>query len=92
MPYSENPTPSLSAEKVFLCRHATIPLGHDGHTALLLAVAKWMAEKREAVKPNIVFLCGKKSAYPHHHPKFDIDEEEIGTAIDLFLNLVKHFA
>jgi amidohydrolase len=39
----------------------------------------------------IVGMGGEKSAYPHHHPKFDIDEEEIGTAIDLFLNLVKHF-
>lgn len=45
-------------------------------------------------KPGSYFLvgmAGEKSAYPHHHPKFDIDEEEIGTAIDLFLNLVQYY-
>jgi amidohydrolase len=40
----------------------------------------------------LVGMGGAKSAFPHHHPEFDIDEEEIGTAIDLFLNLVKRFA
>jgi metal-dependent amidase/aminoacylase/carboxypeptidase family protein len=39
----------------------------------------------------LVGMGGEKSAYPHHHPRFDIDEEEIGTAIDLFLQLVKRF-
>lgn len=39
----------------------------------------------------LVGMGGEKSAYPHHHPKFDIDEEEIATAIDLFLQLVHHY-
>ncbi len=29
----------------------------------------------------LVGMGGEKSAFPHHHPEFDIDEEEIGTAI-----------
>ncbi len=40
----------------------------------------------------IVGMGGEKSAYPHHHPKFDIDEEEIGTAIEAFQALAKHYA
>lgn len=39
----------------------------------------------------VVGMGGEKSAYPHHHPRFDIDEESIGTAIDLFLQLVRRF-
>lgn len=39
----------------------------------------------------MVGMGGEKSQYPHHHPCFDIDEEEIGTAIDLFLQLVSRF-
>lgn len=30
--------------------------GHDGHTATLLAVAKWMSENPQLVKNNIVFI------------------------------------
>ncbi|MGG1664009.1 M20 metallopeptidase family protein [Brevibacillus sp. NRS-1366] len=30
--------------------------GHDGHTAILLAVAKWLSEHREACRHNILFL------------------------------------
>lgn len=30
--------------------------GHDGHTATLLAVAKWMSENKHLVKNNIVFI------------------------------------
>lgn len=30
--------------------------GHDGHTAILLAVAKWMSENPQLVKNNIVFI------------------------------------
>jgi amidohydrolase len=39
----------------------------------------------------VVGMGGEKSAYPHHHPKFDIDEEEIGTAIEAFQALAKHY-
>ncbi|MGE6258350.1 M20 metallopeptidase family protein [Heyndrickxia sporothermodurans] len=30
--------------------------GHDGHTAILLAVAKWMSENPQLIKNNIVFI------------------------------------
>ena len=40
----------------------------------------------------VVGMGGEKSAYPHHHPKFDIDEEEIGTAIEAFQALAMHYA
>lgn len=39
-----------------------------------------------------VGMGGEKSAYPHHHPRFDIDEESMPTAINLFVQLVKNFA
>lgn len=34
---------------------------------------------------------GEKSPYPHHHPKFDIDEDAVPVAIDLFIQLVLNF-
>ena len=30
--------------------------GHDGHTAILLAVAKWLVEHREQVAPNVILI------------------------------------
>lgn len=30
--------------------------GHDGHMAILLAVARWAVEHREQIKPNLVFI------------------------------------
>lgn len=30
--------------------------GHDGHTAILLSVAKWMSSHQELIKNNIVFI------------------------------------
>ncbi|RNF39844.1 M20 metallopeptidase family protein [Planococcus salinus] len=30
--------------------------GHDGHTAILLAVAKWMAENRNSIEHNVKFI------------------------------------
>ncbi|WP_153721625.1 M20 metallopeptidase family protein [Sporosarcina cascadiensis] len=30
--------------------------GHDGHTAVLLAVAEWLAANRDAVQPNVYLL------------------------------------
>lgn len=36
-------------------------------------------------------MGGDQSAYPHHHPRFDIDEDVIPTGIELFIQLVKHF-
>lgn len=36
-------------------------------------------------------MGGEKSAYPHHHPKFDIDEGVFPTAIKYFISLVKNF-
>ncbi|WP_423800528.1 M20 metallopeptidase family protein [Neobacillus sp. SAB-20_R2A] len=34
-----------------------------------------------------VGMQSEKSQYPHHHPKFDIDEEAIPTAIELMIQL-----
>ncbi|GAA4716559.1 M20 metallopeptidase family protein [Brevibacillus fulvus] len=39
-----------------------------------------------------VGMGGEKSAYPHHHQRFDIDEETIPDGIALFIQLVKQFA
>ncbi|AQQ54811.1 M20 metallopeptidase family protein [Planococcus lenghuensis] len=30
--------------------------GHDGHTAILLAVVKWAAANRESIRPNVKFI------------------------------------
>lgn len=30
--------------------------GHDGHVAILLAVAKWMYENRNEIEPNVMFI------------------------------------
>ncbi|MGM8213432.1 M20 metallopeptidase family protein [Virgibacillus sp. W0430] len=38
-----------------------------------------------------VGMGGKKSAYPHHHPRFDINEDVFPSAIELFINIVKKF-
>ncbi|WP_408011463.1 M20 family metallopeptidase [Pseudalkalibacillus sp. A8] len=38
-----------------------------------------------------VGMGGEKSSFPHHHPKFDIDEDVIPDAIELFIQLVKNF-
>ncbi|RAT97265.1 M20 family metallopeptidase [Brevibacillus sp. Leaf182] len=36
-------------------------------------------------------MGGEKSSYPHHHPRFDIDEDVIPTAVELLIQLVKRF-
>ncbi|MBW5471378.1 amidohydrolase [Brevibacillus formosus] len=38
-----------------------------------------------------VGMRGEKSCYPHHHPRFDIDEDVIPTAVELLIQLVKRF-
>lgn len=38
-----------------------------------------------------VGMGGEASAYPHHHPRFDIDEDVIPSAIELFIQLVLRF-
>lgn len=38
-----------------------------------------------------VGMGGEKSGYPHHHPKFDIDEDVIPVAIELFIEIVKSY-
>jgi amidohydrolase len=38
-----------------------------------------------------VGMNGEKSMYPHHHPKFDIDEEVFPEAIQLFIEIVKNY-
>lgn len=34
-----------------------------------------------------VGMKGEKSAYPHHHPKFDVDEDTIPTGLELMIQL-----
>ncbi|MFY0545017.1 M20 metallopeptidase family protein [Brevibacillus sp. H7] len=36
-------------------------------------------------------MNGEKSRYPHHHPRFDLDEEVFPIAINLFVQLVRQF-
>jgi amidohydrolase len=45
-------------EKTYLSKHPGVAhtCGHDGHTAILLAVARWAVEHREQIKPNLVFI------------------------------------
>lgn len=38
-----------------------------------------------------VGMGGEKSAYPHHHPRFDIDEDVFSSGIELFINIVRNF-
>ncbi len=38
-----------------------------------------------------VGMKGEKSQYPHHHPKFDIDEDVFSEAIRLFIEIVKNY-
>lgn len=45
-------------------------------------------------KPGAFVFVGmgsEKSAYPHHHPKFDIDEDALPIAIKLFVEIVKAY-
>ncbi|MFP3392688.1 M20 metallopeptidase family protein [Brevibacillus sp. SIMBA_040] len=47
----------------------------------------------ESKPGSFVFIGmgGDKSSYPHHHPRFDIDEDVIPTGVELFIQLVKQF-
>lgn len=38
-----------------------------------------------------VGMGGEKSAYPHHHPKFDIDEDALPIGIQLFIEIIKGY-
>ncbi|AOV08004.1 M20 metallopeptidase family protein [Sporosarcina ureilytica] len=38
-----------------------------------------------------VGMNGEKSQYPHHHPKFDLDEEVFESAIHLFIKIVQQY-
>lgn len=38
-----------------------------------------------------VGMGGEKSQYPHHHPKFDLDEDVFPDVIKLFIELVNHY-
>ncbi|MFS0784285.1 M20 metallopeptidase family protein [Bacillus sp. 1P06AnD] len=49
----------------------------------------YLEEKKGAY--FFIGMGGEHSQYPHHHPKFDIDEETIPTAIDMFLEIIKQF-
>lgn len=45
-------------------------------------------------KPGAFIFVGmnsEKSAYPHHHPKFDIDEDVFADAMKLFTEIVKNY-
>lgn len=45
-------------DKPCLSKHPGVAhvCGHDGHMAILLAVAKWASENRNVIKPNLVFI------------------------------------
>lgn len=38
-----------------------------------------------------VGMGGEKSMYPHHHPKFDLDEDVLPDAIKLFIEIIKNY-
>lgn len=38
-----------------------------------------------------VGMGGEKSQYPHHHPKFDLDEDVFLNAIKLFIEIIKNY-
>ena len=38
-----------------------------------------------------VGMGGEKSRYPHHHPRFDLDEEVFPDAIALFIEIIKNY-
>lgn len=38
-----------------------------------------------------VGMSGEKSMYPHHHPRFDIDEDIFPQAIQLFVEMIKNY-
>ncbi|PAV31052.1 N-acyl-L-amino acid amidohydrolase [Virgibacillus profundi] len=38
-----------------------------------------------------VGMNGEKSSYPHHHPRFDIDEDVFASSIELFINVIRNF-
>lgn len=38
-----------------------------------------------------VGMKGEKSQYPHHHPKFDLDEEELATAVKVFTSILENY-
>ncbi|KON85654.1 N-acyl-L-amino acid amidohydrolase [Sporosarcina globispora] len=38
-----------------------------------------------------VGMGGEKSRYPHHHPKFDLDEDVFPNAIKLFIEIMKNY-
>ncbi|MFJ7918350.1 M20 family metallopeptidase [Lysinibacillus fusiformis] len=37
-----------------------------------------------------VGMGGEKSKYPHHHPRFDLDEDVFADAIKLFIEIIMH--
>ncbi|KPN93083.1 M20 family metallopeptidase [Lysinibacillus sp. ZYM-1] len=38
-----------------------------------------------------VGMGGEKSRYPHHHPRFDLDEDVFPDAIKLFIEIIMHY-
>ncbi len=38
-----------------------------------------------------VGMGGEKSKYPHHHPRFDLDEDVFPDAIKLFIEIIMHY-
>ncbi|KEK09590.1 N-acyl-L-amino acid amidohydrolase [Lysinibacillus sphaericus] len=38
-----------------------------------------------------VGMGGEKSNYPHHHPRFDLDEDVFPDAIKLFIEIIMHY-
>ncbi|WP_328589229.1 M20 metallopeptidase family protein [Litchfieldia alkalitelluris] len=38
-----------------------------------------------------VGMGGEKSKYPHHHPRFEIDEDVLPNAVKLFIEIIKNY-
>lgn len=49
----------------------------------------YLAERKGAF--IFVGVGGEKSSYPHHHPKFDIDEDALETAINLLIKIALNY-
>jgi len=57
--------------------------GHDAHTATLLGVAKYFYTGSATEDPN--------TQLPHHHPRFNIDEQAMKNSAKGFLSIVHYY-
>ena len=43
------------------------------------------------LESTFAFVGAKKFGYPHHHPKFDIDEEALSVGTQLYVDVATNF-